>query len=229
MRKKDVWYDEGKEEERRYPDFIRESRAAYKVSANPVLGQMLLKKQGEYTIEDYYALPDQCRVELIDGVIYNMAAPNYFHQVITFQMALQLDAWIKKKKGTCMVIISPADVQLDKDDKTMVQPDLFVVCSREKIRKQVLYGEPDFVAEVLSPANTWKEQMLKYQKYKDAGVREYWVVNPQKERVMVYDFAHGKEKEEWTFDDEIPVNIFDREMKIDFADVSKALKFLSEE
>lgn len=228
MSKKDIWHNH-EEEGRRYPDFIREAQTAYQVSANPALGRLLLKKQGDYTIEDYYALPDQCRVELIDGVIYNMAAPNYFHQTIAFQMAVQLDTWIKKKKGFCMVVVSPADVQLDMDEKTMVQPDLFVVCKRKKIRTQVLYGAPDFAAEVLSPSNTLKEQELKYRKYKNAGVREYWVVDPRKERVTVFDFEHGKEEEVWTFADKVPVNIYDGELEIDFADISRALRFFDGE
>lgn len=214
------------EREERYPDFIRESQAAYKASADPALGRFLLKKQGEYTVEDYYALPGKCRVELIDGYLYNMAAPDYIHQVIAVQIAVQLDAWIKKGKGSCVVIVSPADVQLDKDNKTMVQPDLFVVCERKKILKRVLYGAPDFAVEILSPSNTRKEQAVKHQKYKNAGMREYWVVDPEEKRVEVYDFEHGEEQSIWTFMDKIPVHIFEEELKIDFAEVYQAVKLL---
>lgn len=213
-------------ESRAYPDFIRESQAAYQASGDPALGRMLAKKQGEYTIEDYYALPRECRVELIDGYIYNMSAPDNIHQSIAFEMGYYLKDYIKRKNGKCMTFIAPADVQLDMDDKTMVEPDLYVVCNRDKILKKALYGAPDFVAEVLSPSNTRKEQALKYQKYKAAGVREYWVVDPDRKKVTVHGFEHGKEPVIRTFQDKIPVNIFDGELEIDFKAIYEAVEFL---
>lgn len=225
MSKKEMWHSSGGEDQR-YPDFIKESQAAYQTSANPALGRLLLKKQGEYTREDYYALPEQCRVELIDGVIYNMSAPSYIHQVIAFQMAVQLDTWIKKKKGSCMVFVSPADVQLDQDDGTMVQPDLFVVCDRRKIQKKVLYGAPDFVVEILSPANAEKEQMIKYHKYRNAGVREYWVVDPREKRIKVHNFDREDKQEVRTFEDKVPVHIFNGGLEIDFAEIYQIIKYL---
>ena len=129
-----MWNEE--EKGQRYPNFIKESQAAYKTPEDPALGRLFSKKQGEYTVEDYYALPDECRAELIDGVIYDMAAPDYIHQVIAFQIAVQLDAWIKKKKGSCMVIVSPADVRLDKDDKMY----LSYVEKRIQIRMERIRG-----------------------------------------------------------------------------------------
>lgn len=79
-----------------------------------------VKKQGEYTLDDYYALPDERRVELIDGVIYDMASPSSVHQLIGSEIREQLKSYIKDKKGECIPFVAPIDVQLDCDDKTMV-------------------------------------------------------------------------------------------------------------
>jgi Uma2 family endonuclease len=91
-------------------------------------------KQGEYTLIDYYALPDDRRVELIDGVFYDMASPRTVHQDITGYFHMALYQYIKDKKKPCKVFESPIDVQLDCDDKTMVEPDVIVVCDRDKIK-----------------------------------------------------------------------------------------------
>ena len=86
------------------------------------------KKQGEYTISDYYAIPEDVRAELIDGVIYDMSAPTIIHQKISLEISVRLHAFISQKKGACMVFSAPVDVQLDCDEKTMVQPDVGIVC-----------------------------------------------------------------------------------------------------
>ena len=90
------------------------------------------KKSRECTLEDYYQLPDERRAELIDGVIYDMSAPTIIHQKISLEISVRFHAFISQKKGACMVFSAPVDVQLDCDEKTMVQPDVLVVCDREK-------------------------------------------------------------------------------------------------
>lgn len=225
MSKENIWHNND-EEERTYPDFIRETQAAYKVSGSPALARLLAKTQGQYTVEDYYALPDDCRVELIDGVIYNLAAPSWQHQNIAGEIFYYLKDYIKQNNGSCIAGMSPADVQLDKDDKTMVQPDIIVTCRQDKIREKVFYGAPDMVIEVLSPSNGQKEQQLKYQKYKDAGVREYWVVHTDRKHVTVNDFEGDKVPVVYSFQDKIPVHIFHGELEIDFAELYREISFL---
>lgn len=220
-----IWNEEGAGISR-YPDFIKESQAAYEAMGNPALKRILGKKQGEYTIEDYYALPETCRVELIDGVIYNMAAPDYRHQGMCGELFVQFRQYIMKKKGMCFPFLSPVDVQLDRDDKTIVQPDLIVTCDRDKVKEQVYYGAPDFVVEVLSPSNTLREQNLKYHKYKNAGVRGYWVVDPQRQLISVHDFEHGSAPAVYTFQDKVPVGIFSGGLEIDFAELYENIQFL---
>lgn len=188
------------------------------------------KKQGEYTLDDYYALPDEERVELIDGVLYNMAAPSSIHQVIAGKIYTKLDNYVMEKKGTCIPAISPIDVQLDCDDKTMVQPDVIIVCDRDKFRKKVVYGAPDFVVEVLSPSTSKKDTSLKLSKYHNAGVREYWVVDPMKECVIAYRMnGYGYYSASiYSFEDEVPVRIFQDECKINFKEIKEYIAFLYE-
>lgn len=186
------------------------------------------KRQGEYTLEDYYAIPDDRRVELIDGVIYDMSAPTTIHQQWGTEIGFVLNSYIHKKRGKCMVFMAPTDVQLDCDDKTMLQPDVFVVCQREKILRRCLYGAPDLAIEILSPSTRKKDMNLKYMKYANAGVREYWIVDPDRQKVMVYDLEHEEFPVVYGFDSSVPVRIFDGECEVDFAQIYEEMKFLYE-
>lgn len=186
------------------------------------------KQQGEYTLEDYYAMPDERRVELIDGVIYDMSAPTTIHQQLCGEISFAIQSYIRKKNGDCIVFMAPTDVQLDCDDKTMLQPDVFVICQREKLLRRCLYGAPDLVIEILSPSTRKKDMNLKYTKYANAGVREYWIVDPDRQKVMVYDLEHEEFPVVYGFDNSILVRIFDGECEVDFAQIYDKLKFLYE-
>lgn len=188
------------------------------------------KKQGDYTLEDYYALPDDERVELIDGVIYDMGAPTSIHQIIAGKLYTNLDNYMMKKRGECIPLISPIDVQLDCDDKTMVQPDVMVVCDREKLNKRVVYGAPDLIIEVLSPSTSKKDMGLKVSKYMNAGVREYWIVDSGKECIIAYRMNEEEyySVSLYSFEDKIPVHIFEEECTIDFKEIKEYVQFLYE-
>lgn len=185
------------------------------------------KKPGEYTIEDYYALPDDQRVELIDGVFYEMNTPTGVHQVIIGELLTFLREFIRKNKGECLPIVSPIDVQLDCDDKTMVQPDVLILCDRDKlVKKGGIYGAPDFIVEVLSPSTKRKDMVKKNQKYMDAGVKEYWMVDPDEKRVMVYLYDDPDIVHMYGFQDEVPVGIFEGRCKINFAEIEEYIDFM---
>ena len=186
------------------------------------------KQQGEYTLEDYYAIPDEIRVELIDGVIYDMSAPSSIHQDLVLELAVFLKKHIKDKKGKCKTYVSPIDVQLDCDDKTIVQPDVIVVCNRDIIIKRCVYGAPDFVVEILSPSTSKKDSTIKLKKYKAAGVREYWMVDPDKKKVVVFDWSKSEMPTVYGFDAKVPVGIFGGECEIDFAEIYQEIAFLYE-
>lgn len=184
------------------------------------------KRQGEYTLKDYYAIPEEHRAELIDGVIYDMAAPESVHQLISGEVFLALKEYVREKNGECIVQYAPVDVQLDCDDKTMIQPDIMITCDRNKIRKSIIYGAPDFVTEILSPSTRRKDIHLKTVKYCNAGVREYWLIDPEKEKVMVYDFEKDEFPVIYGFHDRIPVRIFDGQCIVDFSAISDYISFL---
>lgn len=180
-------------------------------------------RQRYYTVDDYYAMPDEKRVELIDGVIYDMTAPLTSHQTIILQIALQMAPCEESHKG-CQVFISPVDVQLDKDDRTMVQPDLAVVCDSDIVTEKCIYGAPDLVMEVLSESTRKRDLFIKLGKYCNAGCREYWIVDPKDMGITVYDFEHDGDIKHYSFDDKVPVNISNGDCEIDFSAIKKRLK-----
>lgn len=195
---------------------LRESLVAYRRE----------RQVGGCTLKDYYTLPQEQRAELIDGVLYDMAAPTTVHQQIITELSFQLKDYIRKNKGTCFVFAAPTDVQLDCDDKTMVQPDIMVVCRKDKILKRCIYGSPDMVIEVSSPATRRRDISLKLNKYADAGVREYWIVEPDKKKIVVYDLESEELPVLYGFEDRIPVKIFDQKCLIDFRQIYEEIEFL---
>lgn len=200
-------------------EMLRETAAVYAA-----------KKQGEYTLEDYLALPDEKRVELIDGVFYDMGAPRMDHQLAAGQIHAMLLTYITQNKGTCVPFIAPADVQLDCDDRTIVQPDIFVVCDRSRINGARLYGAPDFVIEILSPSTSRKDRYIKLSKYKFAGVREYWLVDLRKQVVIVNEFdANDDDRVSiYSFSDQVPVGIYNGECRVDFAQIREYIRFITD-
>ena len=190
---------------------------------NPETNTHEYDRQGEYTLEDYYALPEEQRVELINGVFYDMGAPTSPHQIIGGEIHAQLLSFRNARKGPCLPMMSPVDVQLDRDNRTMVQPDVIIVCDRSKITYKGIFGAPDFIVEVLSPSTRKKDMTLKMAKYIDAGVREYWLIDPRTRQVVVHDFEHGNIPAIYTFLDKIPVGIWDGECMVDLSGAAELL------
>lgn len=193
-----------------------------------IINEMETKKRGEFTLEDFYALPDEHRVELIDGVLYDMAAPRIIHQQAAMAIYNQLRAAREKCNKNCNIFGLPIDVQLDKDDRTMIEPDLVVLCDKSKIIGRCIYGAPDLVVEILSKSTKRKDMSVKLNKYLEAGVKEYWIVDILKKddlRVLVYDFAHDDWWHMYTFDDKVPVGISEGKCFVDFSKVKEELDF----
>lgn len=179
------------------------------------------KKQGEYTVEDYFAIPDEIRVELIDGVIYDMAAPTFDHQKIAGEIHRQIANYIMDNNGKCEAGISPIDVQLDCDDKTMVQPDVLILCKGDKIIKGRVFGAPDFVLEVISPSTKKKDYFKKLEKYENAGVREYWILDPYKKQLVVFFFESDIYAQIHDLTKPVPVHIYEGKLQIKFDHILK--------
>ena len=178
-----------------------------------------------YTLDDYYALPDEQRVELIDGVFYDMAAPSYLHQAILIQLLRLFSDCAEQHDMPCEVFIAPCDVRLDKDNYTMVQPDLLVICGKQDyLHMKRLEGAPDLAVEILSPSSRSKDMILKLYKYEKAGVREYWIVDPEQRTVTVHFFdTDHYDPVRYSFHDQVPVQISEGKCFIDFSRIAERL------
>ncbi len=164
-----------------YLGMMKESVSAYSIygdgtdDEDDIWKSFCGKRQGKYTLKEYEAIPDEYRVELIDGVINDLNTPTMIHQQLAFEISIKLREYIRQNKGLCMVLQSPVSVQLDEDDRTMIQPDVVICCDRDKILQSHVYGAPDMVIEILSPSTRKKDMGLKLKKYITARVREYWM------------------------------------------------------
>lgn len=167
-----------------------------------------LEQAKRYTADEYLAMTGlEGSYELWDGYIYDMSpAPSPMHQDIALTIARQIADYIDANKGKCKVYVAPLDVKLSEND--VVQPDVFVICDRDKIGDKYCNGAPDWVIEVLSPSNGKHDTIGKLYKYFQFGVREYWVVDPDEKKVVVYPFGTTKITGFFTFDDDIPVGIY---------------------
>lgn len=170
---------------------------------------MALHQEMTYTVEDIYALPDGQRAELIDGQIYDMAPPNTIHQRLIAKLSHHILSHIDTKGGDCEVFPAPFAVFLNKDNRNYVEPDISVICGKDKLNDKGCNGAPDWIIEIVSPSTERIDYGIKLFKYRSAGVREYWVVNPRTRIINVYDFEKEKETRQYSFDDEIPVCIYE--------------------
>jgi len=150
-----------------------------------------LKLQERYTYQDYLSWETDVRYELLDGVAYALAAPVTKHQRIIGALYFQLRTFLTGKK--CEVLLSPLDVRLSAEicDTNVVQPDLLVVCDKNKIDDKGCNGAPDLIVEILSPSSVQIDLLKKYNIYLKAGVKEYWVVDPTNNIVHVFVLKDG--------------------------------------
>ena len=187
-----------------------------------------LKLNKKYTYADLMNWPEDERWELIDGVPYAMAAPTINHQRILGNLHWKFREFLEDK--TCEIFAAPCDVRLyankdDEDDSlddTIVQPDLLVVCDPDKLANgKAVKGAPDLIVEILSPSNSTRDTMLKFQKYRDAGVAEIWFIDPD-DKITHTHIKQGSGKYSIDFygaEDIVPVGIlpgFELDMKTIF-------------
>lgn len=164
------------------------------------------------TIEDYLALPEGAMVELINGVMYDMSpAPLTIHQRLSGNIFFEILSYIKKKGGRCEVFTAPFDVRLN--DETIVQPDISVICDPTRITRRGCVGAPDFIIEIVS-SHRYHDYVRKHHLYADSGVKEYWIVDPEKRKVNVYLLKEDYAVEQYDFEDDIPVDLYNGELVI---------------
>lgn len=155
------------------------------------------------------------RAELIDGQIYYMAPPSRKHQDILSFLHLAIGNHIANNSGECKVYPAPFAVFLFADDSKYLEPDISVVCDKNKLNDHGCSGAPDWVIEIVSPSSRPMDYYTKLSLYHSAGVREYWIVDPMKQTILVYDMEHDSAPAIYSFADNIKVNIYD-DLWIDF-------------
>ncbi len=181
---------------------------------------MPLAEKKKYTAEEYFAKTQDTNehTELIDGEIVALAAPNELHFDISFSVCSRLREFISKNGGSCKPFMAPFDVVLD--EYNIVEPDIFVVCDADKRDGKRINGAPDLVIEVVS-SNRSDDYIKKFEIYKNYGVREYWIADPQYERILVYRFEKNAPAEIYTFSQSVPVGIFDDRLELCIAELLK--------
>lgn len=170
-----------------------------------------------YTIDDIYNLPDGQRAELIDGELYMMATPSMIHQRLVMEISFHIRDYIGKKKGACEVFPSPFAVFLNANNEIYLEPDISVTCDKDKLTEKGCNGAPDWVIEIVSPSSRSMDYGKKLFKYRTAGVREYWIVDYEKNRIMAYDFEQ-EEMTDYAFSDKVKGAIFE-DLEIDFSGI----------
>lgn len=149
-----------------------------------------------YTFADVLTWDEDDRIEIINGEAFMMAPPSRVHQEISFEIGRQLGNYLEGKR--CRVYPAPFGVRLFEkegdgpdDVDTMVEPDLSVICDHSKLDDHGCKGAPDLVIEILSPSTRRHDRLVKLGLYQRAGVREYWIVDPENKSVQVFTLDGG--------------------------------------
>lgn len=182
---------------REEPMLLKEGAAAYQYRART------------YNGEDIENLEEGVRAELIKGYLYMLAAPSRIHQYILVELLFQIQSHIRGNHGSCQVYPAPFDVRLFGDDSVVVQPDISVICRPDILTDRGCCGAPDWVLEIVSAGNASHDYVTKLMQYQKAGVREYWIIDPEKHMVFVYDFENPKRTDTYAFGGEIPVGVLE--------------------
>lgn len=177
----------------------------------------LIKETSKYyhtrpkcTWQQYYELPEGEHAELVNGELYYLAAPSRIHQRLVMEITYALTSYIKSRKGSCEVYPAPFAVKLSEEDNIIVQPDISVICDKKKLDDRGCNGGPDLVIEILSPTNKNRDCIEKLKLYSEYEVKEYWIIDPDTKKVIVYQLEDNSGIPNiFGFDSDIKVNIFE--------------------
>ena len=170
------------------------------------------------TVEEFYSLPGDERYELIDGKLYNMAEPSRIHQELVSELLTDIKNHIRLKGGDCRVYPAPFGVRLSKDENTVLEPDITVICDKSKLTDKGCTGAPDWIIEIASPGNLSHDYIDKLSLYMKAEVKEYWIVNPESDSVVVYRLDNPFIPVAYTLSDTIIPGIY-KDLSIDFKEI----------
>lgn len=176
---------------------------------------MTIKGGKGYSVADIEALPEGERAELIDGELFRMDAPLRTHQKILMKLAFEIELYIRNHRGSCEVYPAPFAVYIKKDKHNYVEPDISVICDEDRLDEKGCHGAPDWIIEIVSPSSAKMDYERKVHLYREAGVREYWIVDAEKETVTVYDFISNKEALGYSFSERVKAGIYE-DFHIDF-------------
>lgn len=186
-------YDRLKEE----PAIVRDTAAPYMYSAR------------EYSGEDIEKLSEWSRAELINGKLYMLSAPDRLHQYFVKGLVFEIESHIRKNKGKCHVYASPFDVRLFGDDSVIVQPDVLVVCNKDILTEKGCSRAPDWVIEIVSKSSSSHDYVRKLMQYQKAGVREYWIADPFRELISVFNFEDAGKSGEYNYGEAVPSGVLE--------------------
>ena len=175
----------------------------------------LPKEDKKYTYTDYLTWPEHERWEIIDGVPFMQSAPKWEHQSISSELHRQISNYLLDKP--CRVFASPFDLCLvednenDDDISNVVQPDIVVVCDETKLRKTGYFGVPTLIIEISSPSTAIQDRVVKFNRYEKAGVKEYWIVEPDGKYINVFTLQENKRygrPEAYIEEDKVNITVF---------------------
>lgn len=188
------------------------------------MGYALLKGEGLlmgedgkriHTVADIEALPEGERAELIDGEMFVMESPTLTHQDMLNWINVRIAIYLMEHKGSCKVLPAPFAVYILNDERNYVEPDIVVICDRDKLDEKGCHGAPDWVIEIVSPSSKRMDYVKKLALYETAGVREYWIVDPAQRSITVYNFEGEGVPVLYTFTDRIKAGIYE-DLYLDF-------------
>lgn len=170
---------------------------------------MALSKEKKYTAEEFltFAETNSGLMELIDGEVVYLASPSIIHQRLVMQISFFINHYIKSNKVNCQVFTAPFDIRLN--DNNVVIPDISVINDKSKLSNgKHCNGAPDWIIEVVS-SNEKNDYVDKLYLYEENGVREYWIVDPERHQILVYYFENNNNiMNIYDFSKDIPVNIY---------------------
>ncbi|MDE7183164.1 MAG: Uma2 family endonuclease, partial [Lachnospiraceae bacterium] len=166
---------------------------------------------------DIEALPEGERAELIDGEMFMMASPEVTHQDLAGWLYVRISRYIMEKQGSCKVFLAPFAVYIADDQHNYVEPDISVICDWDKMDKRGCHGAPDWIIEIVSPSGKYMDYVRKLALYQNVGVREYWLVDPERKSITVYRFERKEGPELYSFSDKVRAGIYE-DFSIDFGE-----------